>query len=70
MEYLVVRFPELRHVIIDGTLQGETGELIELEAGTYKLSLAPPPNFRPDAIEIVLEGTSPLEPLEVIFDVL
>ncbi len=70
MEYLVVRFHAPRRVIIDDAPQGRTGELIELEAGTYKVSLGPPADFTPDAVEVVLEGTSALEPLEVTFDVL
>jgi len=68
MEYLLVRFPRSRRVIIDGEFNGRTNELIELEAGTYTVSLGPPPNFTPESRRVVLRNTSALEPKEVTFD--
>ncbi len=67
MEYLVVRFPQSRPVQIDGELNGRTGDLIELEAGTYTVSLGPPSNFTPESRQVVLKGTSVLHPKEVEF---
>ncbi len=68
MEYVVVRFPGSRPVKIDGEFNGRTGELIELEAGTYTISLGAPPNFTPESQQVVLKGTSALNPKEVVFD--
>jgi len=68
MEYLLVRFPRSRRVAIDGEFNGRTNELIELEAGTYTVSLGPPPNFTPESRRVVLRNTSALEPKEVTFD--
>jgi hypothetical protein len=68
MEYLVVRFPRSRRVVIDGEFNGRTNELIELEAGTCTVSLGPPANFTPESRRIVLKNTSALEPKEVTFD--
>ncbi len=67
MEYLVVRFPQSRPVKIDGEFNGRTGDLIELEAGTYTVSLGPPPNFTPESRQVVLKDTSVLHPKEVEF---
>jgi hypothetical protein len=68
MEYLVVRFPRSRRVIIDGEFNGRTDELVELEAGTYTVSLGPPANFTPESRRVVLKDTSVLAPKEVAFD--
>jgi hypothetical protein len=67
VEFLKVCFREPRRVSIDGMFQGKTGDLIELEAGTYKVSLEPPTNFTPDSVVVVLQGTSALTPREVGF---
>lgn len=68
MEYLVVRFARNRRVKIDGEFNGRTDDLIELEAGTYTVSLGPPPNFTPKSRQVVLKDTSALQPTEVEFD--
>jgi hypothetical protein len=68
MEYLVIRFPRSRRVVIDAEFNGRANELIELEAGTYTVSLGPPANFTPESRRIVLKNTSALEPKEVTFD--
>ncbi len=68
MEYLVVRFPKSRRVRIDGEFNGRTDQLIELEAGTYTVSLGPPLNFTPESRRVVLKDTSALDPKEVSFD--
>ncbi|HSB73676.1 MAG TPA: hypothetical protein VLT62_30485 [Candidatus Methylomirabilis sp.] len=68
MEFLIVRFPRSRRVLIDDEFNGRTDEVIELEAGTHTISLGPPANFTPESRRIVLRDTSPLEPREVAFD--
>ncbi len=68
MEYLVVRFPRSRRVIIDDEFNGRTDKVIEIEAGKHVVSLGPPSNFTPDERPVTLKGTSELEPCEVSFD--
>lgn len=68
MEYLVVRFPRSRRVTIDDEFNGRTNVVIELEAGTYTVSLGPPANFTPKSRRVVLKDTSALAPKEVAFD--
>lgn len=68
MEYLVVRFPGSRPVLIDGTVNGRTNHVLQLAAGTHTVSLAPPMDFAPpEGHEIELCGTNPLDPRVVRF---
>jgi hypothetical protein len=67
MEYLRVLFPRSRRVRVDDEFNGRTNELIELEAGTYTVSLGPPANFAPESRRVLLRKTSKFEPKEVTF---
>ncbi|NJD54861.1 MAG: hypothetical protein FIA94_00455 [Nitrospirae bacterium] len=68
MQYLLVIFPEQRAVIIDGTEQGMTNELIELEEGTHTATLKGPSDFAPEMREFILRRTSELNPKEIQFE--
>ena len=70
MEYLLVRFGcEERAVVIDEKGQGRTNQVLEVEKGTHKISIeAPPFDFTPSLIKIVLKNTTPLSPREVTFE--
>lgn len=67
-EFLVVNFDEDRGVIIDGA-PGEwrTNQVLQLQAGTYFVTLEPPPNFTPPEIKVVLRHTTVLAPKEITF---
>jgi hypothetical protein len=67
MEFLLVTFPHDRDVLIEGVEAGLTNHLITLAPGTYTITLAPPKDFTPRQQEIVVEDTSPLDPLEIVF---
>ena len=69
MEYLKVNFSKDRGVLVDGNPSGRTNVVIEIEAGTYTISLAPPPDFAPEEQGVVLDPneTSPLSPKEISF---
>jgi hypothetical protein len=68
MEFLIVKFDEERDVLIDEVNQGKTGELIELSAGTYTVSLDGEEDFTPKTKKIRLKKTSPIKPMEVTFE--
>lgn len=70
MEYLLVRFKgEDRAVVIDGTSQGRTNQVLEVERGTHEISIEGPPfDFDPPQHTVVLKNTTPLSPKEVIFE--
>jgi hypothetical protein len=67
MEYLIVYFPETRRVLIVGEDQGETGETIELDRGTYVVSLSPSDDSTPKKHTVILKNTSPIRPKQVTF---
>lgn len=67
MEYLIVKFPEDRGVRIDDKPWGTCNSTMELEAGTYTISLEPPEDFAPESQDVTLKDTTPIIPFEVIF---
>lgn len=69
MEFLLVSFPEERHVYIDDVDTSiTTGQIIEVEAGHHTISLGEPRDYTPEKHEVVLEDTNVLSPLEVSFE--
>ncbi|MEA1992725.1 MAG: hypothetical protein U9N58_11160 [Thermodesulfobacteriota bacterium] len=68
MEYLLVRSPEKRRVIINDIDTGQhTGEVIEMEGGHHDIRLSGPDDFMPETQSIILQDTTELEPMEVRF---
>jgi hypothetical protein len=67
MEYLVVKFERSRRVVINGNPFGLTNTLIQIEAGTHTVTLAPPADFSPATLAVVVVDTSALAPLTVTF---
>ena len=67
MEYLVVEFDRSRRVVIDGSPFGLTNTVIQVEAGTHTVTLAPPADFSPATLTVVVVETSALAPLTVAF---
>jgi len=66
MEFLLVSFPSEREVLIDEVPAGLTNHLITLAPGSYTISLAGR-GFRPREQDVIVEGTSPLDPKEIAF---
>ena len=67
MEFLLVHCPQRRSVMVDGILHGETEESIELEAGTYTITLEPADGCQPAQHQVVLLNTTLIRPCEVSF---
>lgn len=68
MEFLLVKFDEDRGVIVNsGSGAWRTNQILQLEAGTYVITLAPPANFTPPAIWLVLGNTTVLAPHQIAF---
>ena len=67
-EYILVKFDETREVIIDENPAGyNTGDVIELGAGTHTISLEGTKNFLPLEQDVNPSGTSPILPQQVNF---
>ena len=67
-EYLVVKFDEDRGVIInDAPGAWRTNQVLQLQAGTYIITLEAPGNFTPTEITVVLRHTTVLAPKEITF---
>ena len=67
-EFILVEFDEVREVIIDDTPSGyNTGDVIELGAGTHTISLEGTKNFSPLEQDVNPSGTSPIQPQKVYF---
>ena len=72
-EYVIVKFPERRVVLVDGTDQGynkkEDGEDLvkEMETGLYTFKLDGEANFSPPEQDIEVIDTDPVSPMEVVF---
>jgi hypothetical protein len=63
-----VEFDETREVIIDETASGyNTGDVIELGAGTHTITLEKPKNFSPIEQDVNPSGTSPIQPQKIYF---
>ncbi len=67
-EFLIVKFDEDRGVIINSA-PGEwrTNQILQLQAGTYVVTLAPPNDFKPPDHRFVLKNTTVLAPKEIVF---
>lgn len=57
-----------RGVVVDDEPEGQINQTIELEPGRHTLTLAPPNDFTPQKMEIVLNDTTAIAPLEVHFE--
>jgi hypothetical protein len=74
MQYVVVRLRNrqgpapVRGVWVNGAPFGNTEALLTVPEGTHTFSLDPPLDFTPSSQKVVVQTTSPLHPMEVIFE--
>ena len=69
MGYLLVQFEETRRLVVDTVpFDQTTGQIVELlNDGPHQVSLYGPKDFAPEEIEVNLEDTTELTPLEIEF---
>ena len=70
MEYMIVRFPETRAVLVDGVPHGRTNIILQFEAGIHDVTLGPPWNFAPLEQKVLLLNTAARDPYRVDFRIL
>jgi hypothetical protein len=68
MEHVIVRFPEDRIVIVDGSEGGITNTKFEVNEGTHTFKLADPEDYHPKWRRPTVTGTTPINPMEVTFE--
>jgi hypothetical protein len=68
MEYVLVRYPESRIVLIDEEEAGQTNVKFRTDSATHTFSLGGPRDFKPDSITLKVCGTTPKKPMEVSFE--
>ena len=66
-EYLIVKFPYERRVLINNEDMGDTNTRLEIEGGQYIVTLDPPPDFTPKQYQIDLRNTSVMTPMVIEF---
>jgi len=69
-EFLLVKFPESRQLLINGVPEGRTNIVVRLEAGTYQVALAGRRNYSPDSQTVTLRFTAITNPTLLTFHVL
>jgi hypothetical protein len=73
MGYVIVEFPERRGVRVNGLVVGENRDannnyrVLRVEDGVATISLDEPGEVSPPTQTVVVAGTSPIQPLRVIF---
>jgi len=68
MENVIIKYPETRTVFIDGEDTGMTNTILRIEAGSHTFDLGEPKNYKPSSRKRKVKGTSPVKPIEVIFE--
>ena len=66
-ESVIVVFPEDRQVLIDSNPSGRTNENLAVETGLHGFSLGGEQNYEPGDQEVLVTGTSVINPMRVTF---
>ena len=67
MEFVIVKYPESRDVIIDEQVAGKTGETLQIESGYHRFSLGVPLNYSPPERVVGVSDTNPSMPMKIPF---
>lgn len=67
MEYVLVVYTTDRTVYIDGEDGGQTNTALRVDAGTHVFDLGNPRNYKPASRKPVVQDTTELNPLKLIF---
>ncbi|HWQ94086.1 MAG TPA: hypothetical protein VN418_01095 [Gammaproteobacteria bacterium] len=66
-EYVIVVFPTKRQVYIDDESNGHTNDKLRVDTGTHVFDLGTYANYAPESQTVLVEGTSSLEPMKIVF---
>jgi hypothetical protein len=68
MEFVIVVFPDDRAVLIDGVATGHTNRSLQVDTGTHTFSLGSPQDYTPTQRQLLVQNTTIIRPLRVIFE--
>lgn len=68
IQWMIVSYPRLRDVFIDGLRAGHTGEILAVRQGTQEVHLGSPVDYRPKRRRVTVTGTTVDAPKEISFD--
>jgi hypothetical protein len=67
MEFVIVTFPTTRNVRVDGSREGQTGQIIGVQRGRHIFDLGNPRDYLPPSVEVPVFNTTPGMPLAIAF---
>jgi hypothetical protein len=67
MEWVMVTYPRVRDVFVDGRRSGRTNRLLVVGRGTHEFHLGEPVDYAPRRRTLAVAGTSAGVPLDVDF---
>lgn len=67
-EFLLVRYPGVRDVLLDGRVVGKTNQVLSVEQGYCVVELEGEKDYTPARVEPEVEDTTALEPLVIEFE--
>jgi hypothetical protein len=65
MEYVVVSYPTVRDVRIDGQIAGKTNDTLRVERGHHTFDLGVPLDYQPASIEKSVRDTTSIKPMRI-----
>jgi hypothetical protein len=67
MEYVIVKYPEIRGVLIDDKPSGNTNKTLMAEEGHHEFKLDGEPDYTPLDQVVLVQYTDPDNPMKIIF---
>jgi hypothetical protein len=68
MEYVTVKYPLSRTVLVDDEKAGLTNVILRMDEGTHTFALDGANDYRPLSQTLEIKGTNPVSPKEVTFE--
>lgn len=65
IEFVVVTYPLVRNVRIDGKIAGETNKTIRVERGHHTFDLGEPLDYQPTSIERSVRNTTTIRTMHI-----
>ena len=68
MEYVIVKYPIKRTVLVDGEKSGFTNEILRMDEGTHTFELDGVKDYKPLSQTLEIKGTNSVNPKGVTFE--